>query len=61
MVAGAEVGYGRCFDVAIIPLTLERTSLGTAEVDQSIHLEADMVGKWIERLLEERGGLAPSG
>ena len=52
---------GRCFDVAIIPLTLERTSLGTAEVDQSIHLEADMVGKWIERPLEERGGLAPGG
>ncbi|MDP6520019.1 MAG: riboflavin synthase [Planctomycetota bacterium] len=49
---------GRCFDVAIIPLTLERTSLGTAVVDQPIHLEADMIGKWIERLLQERGVLS---
>jgi riboflavin synthase len=48
---------GRCFEVAIIPTTLERTSLGTAVVDQPIHLEADMVGKWIEHLLQERGAI----
>lgn len=44
----------RLFDVAIIPETLVRTNLGPAEVGQSIHLEADMVGKWIERLLDAR-------
>ena len=44
----------RRFDVAVIPLTLERTSLGTAEVGQRVNLEADPVGKWIERLLQER-------
>jgi len=45
----------RLFDVAIIPETLKRTNLGTAEVGQSVHLEADMIGKWIERLLAARG------
>ena len=46
---------GPAFDVAIIPETLERTSLGAADVGQRIHLEADQIGKWIERLLAERG------
>ena len=42
---------GRLFDVAIIPETLRRTSLGTADVGQRVHLEADQIGKWVERLL----------
>ncbi|MEW6072416.1 MAG: riboflavin synthase [Planctomycetota bacterium] len=47
---------GSTFDVAVIPETLRRTSLGTARVGQRVHLEADMIGKWVERLLEARGG-----
>lgn len=39
------------FDVAVIPVTLERTQLGQAEVGQRVNIEVDMVGKWIERLL----------
>jgi riboflavin synthase len=42
---------GRSFAVALIPLTLERTSLGTARIGQAVNVEADLVGKWIERLL----------
>jgi len=42
---------GRDFAVAVIPETLEVTSLGRAEAGQPVHLEADAVGKWIERLL----------
>jgi riboflavin synthase len=42
---------GREFAVAVIPETLEVTSLGSAEPGQPVHLEADPVGKWIERLL----------
>ena len=42
------------FDVAIIPETLVRTSLGTADVGQRVHLEADQIGKWVERLLAYR-------
>lgn len=39
------------FDVALIPITLARTSLGSAAVGQAVNLEADLVGKWIEKLL----------
>ena len=45
----------RTFDVAVIPETLVRTNLGSASVDQRVHLEADMIGKWVERLLAARG------
>jgi len=41
---------GRRFTVAIIPLTLEQTNLGTAELGQRVNVEVDQVGKWIERL-----------
>ena len=46
---------GRSFAVAVIPETLRRTSLGTASVGDAVHLEADMVGKWIDHLLASRG------
>jgi riboflavin synthase len=42
---------GRRFDVALIPVTLQATHLGTAEVGQRINVEVDMVGKWIEKLV----------
>ena len=38
------------FDVALIPLTLELTNLGAAEVGTPVNVEADMIGKWVERL-----------
>jgi riboflavin synthase len=41
---------GRRFDVALIPLTLEVTNLGGAQVGQRFNVEADLVGKWIEKL-----------
>ena len=41
----------RCFDVAIIPLTLELTNLGRAQPGQRVNVEADMLGKWIEQLM----------
>lgn len=43
------------FDVALIPLTLAHTSLGSAEAGTRVNVEADLVGKWIERLLPPRG------
>jgi riboflavin synthase len=46
---------GRRFEVALVPETLRRTTLGRAAPAASVHLEADMIGKWIERLLAERG------
>ena len=45
-----EPSAGR-FRVAMIPLTLELTAFGRAQVGQSVNVEVDMVGKWIERLM----------
>jgi riboflavin synthase len=45
---------GRTFDVAVIPVTLEKTTLGRAEPGRAVNLEADPIGKWIERLLGSR-------
>jgi riboflavin synthase len=45
---------GRRFHVALIPETLRRTTLGTTRAGARVHLEADQIGKWIERLLEAR-------
>ncbi len=42
---------GRRFDVAVIPHTLAVTHLGEAVVGQPVNLEADLVGKWVERLV----------
>lgn len=41
------------FDVAVIPATLAATSLGQARVGQALHLEADMIGKWVEKLVTD--------
>lgn len=45
---------GRRCSVALIPQTLARTSLGRVFRGEPLHVEADQVGKWIERLLEAR-------
>lgn len=37
--------------VALIPHTLAVTNLGTMKIGQSVHMEQDLVGRWIERLL----------
>lgn len=47
----------RRFCVAVIPTTLAVTSLGSAATDDRVNFEADLVGKWVERLLVEAGRL----
>jgi len=42
---------GRRFRVAVIPETLAWTTLGTARAGDPVHLEADLIGKWVERLV----------
>jgi len=44
----------REFEVAVIPATFDGTNLGAAEPGQAVHLEADHVGKWVERLFPEK-------
>ena len=45
------------FSVAIIPHTAKVTILGLKQVDDSVNLESDLIGKYVERLLQERGQL----
>tara|TARA_R110002073_G_scaffold88220_4_gene209380 strand:- start:3909 stop:4514 length:606 start_codon:yes stop_codon:yes gene_type:complete len=41
---------GAEFRVACIPLTLALTNLGSLTVGSRINVEADLIGKWVERL-----------
>jgi riboflavin synthase len=47
----AELGE-RSFTVSLIPETLERTSLGTANAGTRVNLEVDVLAKYVERLME---------
>lgn len=38
------------FRVAMIPLTLEITAFGASRAGDPVNVEADLVGKWVERL-----------
>jgi riboflavin synthase len=42
------------FDVALIPHTAERTTLGQLREDDLVNVEVDVIGKYVERLLEGR-------
>ncbi|MCY2958719.1 MAG: riboflavin synthase [Planctomycetota bacterium] len=53
---------GPRFDVAVIPQTLAWTSLGEARVGDEVHVEGDLVGKWVLRGLEAGYGTGrPTG
>ena len=45
------------FKVSLIPETLERTTLGSAEAGDAVNLELDVIARYVERLLgfEEKG------
>ena len=49
----AAVGRGS-FDVALIPHTARRTTLGQLREGDSVNVEVDVIGKYVERLLEGR-------
>ena len=42
------------FSVALIPETLARTTLGTLQLGEAVHLEADLLAKHVARLLAVR-------
>jgi len=50
----AAVAPGR-FGVALIPHTLEATTLGSARVGTRLNLEVDLLGKYVLRALQLRG------
>ncbi|MBW2275519.1 MAG: riboflavin synthase [Deltaproteobacteria bacterium] len=44
------------FHVVLIPHTLERTTLGQLAADSQVNLEADILGKYVKRYLEQQAG-----
>lgn len=46
------------FSIAIIPHTAKVTILGLKQVNDTVNLESDLIGKYVERLLQERGQLS---
>jgi riboflavin synthase len=49
----------RSFSLAVIPHTAKDTTLGLKQPGDTLNLETDLVGKYVERLLQERGQVAP--
>ena len=43
------------FAVALVPHTLEATTLSALEAGQAVNLEVDVLAKYVERLLRDRG------
>ena len=41
----------KLFSVALIPFTLDATTLGCKKVGQKVNIETDMLGKWVKRIL----------
>ncbi len=41
----------KLFSVALIPYTLEVTSLGFKDIGHKVNIETDMLGKWVKRIL----------
>jgi riboflavin synthase len=50
---------GDAFAVALVPHTLEATTLSSLEPGQEVNLEIDVLAKYVERLLETRGLRSP--
>ena len=42
------------FDVSILPQTREKTNLRESKPGRKVNLEADVIGKYVERLMEPR-------
>ncbi|MDK2743140.1 MAG: riboflavin synthase [Nitrospira sp. BO4] len=47
----------KSFSVTIIPHTAKVTTLGLKQVNDLVNLESDLIGKYVERLLQERDQL----
>lgn len=43
------------FEVALVPLTLQRTTLGSRQTGDRLNLEIDLIGRYVIQGLEERG------
>ena len=46
------------FSVALIPHTLDVTTLGSRKVGDSVNIETDIVGKYLEKLLVQQSAVS---
>lgn len=46
--------HGQSFEIAVIPHTLQHTNLGKMQVGDRVHLEQDMIGRWVAKLLPQQ-------
>lgn len=51
----------RSFCVSIVPHTAAVTTLGLKEIGASVNLESDLIGKYVERLVNRGAGISGSG
>ena len=49
---------GEEFSIALIPFTLEKTTLGRTKKGQQINIETDVIGKYVKSFLEKKGGMS---
>jgi riboflavin synthase len=55
-------GLGRgCFDIMVVPFTIEHTNLQRAQAGTGVNLECDMIGKYVVRAVELAGLSLMSG
>ena len=48
------------FEIAVIPKTLELTNFSQLEPDSKVNLEADVIAKYVERMLGDRESARPA-
>jgi riboflavin synthase len=48
----------RDFSIAIVPHTAKATTLGLKQVNDAVNLECDLIGKYVDRLLQARSEVA---
>jgi len=62
-VDGISLTVNRCvrnqFHVNMIPHTAQKTTLGSKRVSDLVNIETDIIGKYVERLMQHRGGAGP--
>lgn len=62
---GISLTVNRCgqgfFEVSIIPHTLENTTLGRLSPGDRVNVEVDMIGKYVEKLLDPDSGVKGGG
>ena len=44
---------------AVVLTSFERPPVNVVQVGHRVNLESDLIGKYVERLLQERGNVAP--